>query len=132
MGKVIKVNFDNNKNHHENFYKQKLIRIRDEIEEYLLASGLYEDDELAVALASGRFAIMKLTQMTGENETIDFVNDIEFHDIMTKAETKEGIVTIKKEKIESPEFKQSLDVKPKSVQKQKEKQAEKHNNRRAG
>ena len=75
MGKVIKVDFDNNKNHHENFYKQKLIRIRDEIEEYLLASGLYEDDELAVALASGRFAIMKLTQMTGENETIDFVND---------------------------------------------------------
>ena len=75
MGKVIEVNFDNNKSHGEYFYKQKLIRIRDEIEEYLVASGIYEDDELAVALASGRFAIMKLTQITGENETIDFVND---------------------------------------------------------
>ena len=75
MGKIIKVDFDNNKNHQEDFYKQKLIRIRDEIEEYLVASGIYENDELAVALASGRFAIMKLTQITGENETIDFVND---------------------------------------------------------
>ena len=75
MGKVIKVDFNNNKNQQENFYKQKLIRIRDETEEYLVSSGLYEDDELAVALASGRYAIMKLTQITGENETIDFVND---------------------------------------------------------
>ena len=75
MAQIIKVNFDRNKNQQDNFYKQKLIRIRDEIEEYLLASGLYENDELAVALASGRFAIMKLTQITGENETRDFVND---------------------------------------------------------
>jgi hypothetical protein len=75
MGKVIKVDFENNKSPQENFYKQKLIRIRDEIEEYLVASVIHEDDELAVALASGRFAIMKLTQITGENETIDFVND---------------------------------------------------------
>ena len=75
MGKIIKVDFNNNDHHQENFYKQKLIRIRDEIEEYLVASGIYEDDELAIALASGRFAIMKLTQITGENETIDFVND---------------------------------------------------------
>ena len=75
MGKIIKVDFENNKSCQEHFYKQKLIRIRDETEEYLVASGIHEEDELAVALASGRFAIMKLTQITGENETIDFVND---------------------------------------------------------
>ena len=75
MGKLIKIDFSNLNNNRNAMYKNKLIRIRDEIEEYLLESGLYEDDELAVALASGRFAIMKLTQMTGENETIDFVND---------------------------------------------------------
>jgi hypothetical protein len=40
---------------------------------------------------------------------MDFVKNIEFNDIKTKTETKEGIVKIKKEKIESPEFKQSLD-----------------------
>ena len=40
------------------------------------------------------------------NQTVDFVNDIEFNDIKTETETKEGIVKIKKEKIESPEVKQ--------------------------
>jgi len=34
-----------------------------------------ENDELAIALAAGRFATMKLTQLTGENETKKFVNE---------------------------------------------------------
>ena len=38
------------------------------------------------------------------NQTEDFVNDIEFNDI--KTESKEGIVKIKMEKIESPEVKE--------------------------
>ena len=75
MAQIINFDFEKARIEKKESYKSKLIRIRDEIEEYLLASGLYEDDELAVALASGRFAIMKLTQITGENETIDFVND---------------------------------------------------------
>ena len=72
MGQIVKVDFVENK---EEIYKKKLIRIRDEIEEYLLSSSIIENDELAVALASGRYAIMKLTQITGEKETKDFVND---------------------------------------------------------
>ena len=40
------------------------------------------------------------------NQTVNFVNDIEFNDIKTEPETKEGIAKIKTEKIESPEVKQ--------------------------
>ena len=75
MGKIIKVDFDNNKNHQEDFYKQKLIRIRDEIEDYLYLACKNENDELAIALAAGRFATMKLTELTGANETKDFINE---------------------------------------------------------
>jgi hypothetical protein len=34
-----------------------------------------ENDEIAIALAAGRFATMKLTQLTGETETKKFVNE---------------------------------------------------------
>ena len=75
MGQVISVDFSTFKKNEEIKYEKKLIRIRDEIENSLELSCLYEEDTLAVALAAGRFASMKLAQLTGEDETKSFLND---------------------------------------------------------
>ena len=75
MGQLIKINFNSLDNKKNTMYKYKLIRIRDEIEDYLNLACTKEDDELAIALAAGRFATMKLTELTGANETISFVNE---------------------------------------------------------
>ena len=75
MGQLIKIDFNNLDNKKDVIYKDKLIRIRDEIEDYLHLASTHESDELAIALAAGRFATMKLTQLTGEDETKNFVND---------------------------------------------------------
>ena len=75
MGQVINVNFSTLKKNEEIKYEKKLIRIRDEIENYLELVCFNEEDSLAVALAAGRFASMKLTQLTGEHETKSFLND---------------------------------------------------------
>ena len=75
MGQLIKIDFNNLDNKKDIIYKDKLIRIRDEIEDYLHLACTNENDELAIALAAGRFATMKLTQLTGENETKNFVNE---------------------------------------------------------
>ena len=73
MGKIVKVDFSSiNKNI---VYEQKLIRIRDEIEDYLFQVSIDENDELAVALAAGRYATMKLAQLTGETDTKIFINE---------------------------------------------------------
>ena len=50
-------------------------KVRDEIEEYLCQISINESDELAVALAAGRYATMKLAQLTGEKNTKSFVDD---------------------------------------------------------
>jgi hypothetical protein len=75
MGKLIKIDFNRLDNKKDTKYKDKLIRIRDEIEDYLHSACKNENDHLAVALAAGRFATMKLTQLTGEDETKKFVNE---------------------------------------------------------
>ena len=75
MGQLIKINFNNSDKKENVLYKDKLIRIRDEVEYYLNLASKNEDDELAIALAAGRFATMKLAQLTGENETRSFVNE---------------------------------------------------------
>ena len=80
MGQVVKLNFPSiNKNENTVYehkdYEDKLIRIRDEIEDYLCQISINEDDELAVALAAGRYATMKLAQLTGEQNTKIFVDD---------------------------------------------------------
>ena len=80
MGQIVKLNFSNvndNKNtiDEHKFYEQKLIRIRDDIENYLCQATLNEKDELAVALAAGRYAAMKLAQLTGEVATKEFFQD---------------------------------------------------------
>ena len=80
MGQIVKLNFSNindNRNiiYEHKVYEQKLIRIRDDIEDYLCQVSLDEKDELAVALAAGRYATMKLAQLTGETDTKNFVND---------------------------------------------------------
>ena len=75
MGQVISVNFSSLKKNEEIKYEKKLIRIRDEIENYLESACIYEEDSLAIALAAGRFASMKLAQLTGEDETKSFLND---------------------------------------------------------
>ena len=80
MGQIVKLNFssinnnDNTVYEHKN-YEKKLIRIRDEIEDYLSEVSISENDELAVALAAGRYASMKLTQLTGEADTKKFIHD---------------------------------------------------------
>ena len=75
MAQIIKLDFSKTKFNEDEIYKNKLIRIRDEIEDYLILSSVNEDDELAIALAAGRFAAMQLTKLTGEDETRSFVND---------------------------------------------------------
>ena len=80
MGQVVKLNFPSiNRNENTVYehrdYEDKLIRIRDEIEDYLCQISINESDELAVALAAGRYAIMKLAQLTGEKNTKSFVKD---------------------------------------------------------
>ena len=75
MAQIIKIDFSKTKYNEDEVYIKKLIRIRDEIEDYLILSSVNEDDELAIALAAGRFATMQLTKLTGEDETRNFVND---------------------------------------------------------
>ena len=80
MGQIVKLNFSNindngNTIYEHKVYEQKLIRIRDEIEDYLCQASVNEKDELAVALAAGRYAAMKLTQLTGEVDTKQFFQD---------------------------------------------------------
>ena len=75
MAQIIKIDFSKTKYNEDEIYIKKLIRIRDEIEDYLILSSVNEDDELAIALAAGRFATMQLTKLTGEDETRSFVND---------------------------------------------------------
>ena len=75
MGQLIKIDFNNLDNKKDTNYRNKLVRIRDEIEDYLNLVSINENDELAIALAAGRFATMKLTQLTGEIETKKFVNE---------------------------------------------------------
>ena len=80
MGQIVKLNFSNinyNRNiiYEHKVYKQKLIRIRDDIEYYLRQASLNEKDEIAVALAAGRYAAMKLAQLTGEVYTKEFFQD---------------------------------------------------------
>ncbi len=75
MGQIIKINFTSSNNEKQSSYEKKLIKIRDEIEDYLDKVSIYEKDELAVALAAGRYAAMKLAQLTGEKSTKQFIND---------------------------------------------------------
>ena len=75
MAQIIQIDFTRTKFNEDEIYKKKLVRIRDEIEDYLMLSSTNENDELAVALAAGRFATMQLTSLTGEDETRSFVND---------------------------------------------------------
>ena len=75
MGKLIKIDFKKLENKKDTNYRNKLVRIRDEIEDYLNLVSRNENDELAIALAAGRFATMKLTKLTGEIETKKFVNE---------------------------------------------------------
>ena len=80
MGQIVKLNFSNindNRNiiYEHKVYKEKLIRIRDDIEDYLCQKSLNEKDELAVALAAGRYAAMKLAQLIGEVDTKKFFQD---------------------------------------------------------
>ena len=82
MGQVVKLNFPIiNRNDNRNIicehkvYEQKLIRIRDDIEDYLCKASLDEKDELAIALAAGRYAAMKLAQLIGEVDTKEFFQD---------------------------------------------------------
>ena len=80
MGQIVKLNFSNINNNrntcHENkVYEEKLIRIRDDIECHLCKVSINENDELAVVLAAGRYASMKLAQITGEVDTKKFFHD---------------------------------------------------------
>ena len=75
MGEVIRLVFSTSSKDENLLYEKKLIRIRDEIEDYLVNISNTEKDELAIALAAGRYASMKLTQLTGEKSTKRFINE---------------------------------------------------------
>ena len=75
MGQIITVDFSLANNNQKCTYEKKLIRIRDEIEDYLNNTALSEKDDLAIALAAGRYASMKLAQLTGEKSTKKFINE---------------------------------------------------------
>ncbi len=75
MGQVIRLDFSSPYEQEDLLYEKKLIRIRDEIEDYLINSSITEKDELAIALAAGRYASMKLAQLTGEESTKKFFNE---------------------------------------------------------
>tara|TARA_B100000900_G_scaffold35510_1_gene26679 strand:- start:480 stop:737 length:258 start_codon:yes stop_codon:yes gene_type:complete len=75
MGQVIRLNFSSSNKNKDFVYENKLIRIRDEIEDYLRKVSTFEKDDLAVALAAGRYASMKLAQLTGEESTTKFLNE---------------------------------------------------------
>ena len=75
MGQIIKLEFSSYKNNEDDLYEGKLIRIRDEIEDYLNQASAIEQDDLAIALAAGRYAAMKLAQLTGEASTKEFFNE---------------------------------------------------------
>ena len=74
MDNIIKLDFSSF-NKKEYLYEKKLIRIRDGIEDYLRNVSKAEKDELAVALAAGRYASMKLAQLTGKESTKKFFNE---------------------------------------------------------
>ena len=75
MGQIIKLDFSSYNTNQENLYEQKLIRIRDEIEDFLNQASTIEEDDLAIALAAGRYASMKLAKLTGEENTKNFFNE---------------------------------------------------------
>ena len=75
MGQLIKLDFSSNNTNQENLYEKKLIRIRDEIEDYLNQASTIEQDDLAIALAAGRYASMKLAKLTGKESTKRFFNE---------------------------------------------------------
>jgi len=75
MGQIIKLDFSSYRTNQEDLYKQKLIRIRDDIEDYLNETSTIEEDDLAIALAAGRYASMKLAKLTGEESTKKFFNE---------------------------------------------------------
>ena len=47
----------------------------DPIEDYLNEASTIEEDDLAIALAAGRYASMKLAKLTGEESTKKFFNE---------------------------------------------------------
>ena len=73
MANVINLN-DHIKNKYDEqlITKIKLCKIRDEIEKELNNYCIMEDNDLAVSLASGRYASMKLTKLIGKKDTIQF------------------------------------------------------------
>ena len=75
MGQVIRLDFSSPNEREDLLYEKNLIRIRDDIEYYLKNVSITEKDELAIALAAGRYASMKLAQLTGEISTKQFFNE---------------------------------------------------------
>jgi hypothetical protein len=75
MGQLVKLEFASSNTKQEDLYEKKLIRIRDEIEDYLNQASTIEEDDLAIALAAGRYASMKLAKLTGKESTKRFFNE---------------------------------------------------------
>ena len=75
MGQIIRLDFSSYNTNQQDLYEQKLIRIRDEIEDFLNQASTIEEDDLAIALAAGRYASMKLAKLSGEESTKKFFNE---------------------------------------------------------
>ena len=66
------IHFPDLKNKRNKERKEKYIFIRDEIESILNKYSKIYNDEWAVVLAAGRFSSMKLQQIEGSDNSIDF------------------------------------------------------------
>ena len=76
MTNVINLNNHiKSKNDEQLITKIKLCTIRDDIEKQLNDYAIFENNELAVCLSSGRYSAMKLTKLIGKKDTIEFFRD---------------------------------------------------------
>ena len=72
QNKMKIIHFPDLKNKRNKERKEKYIFIRDEIESILNKYSKIYNDEWAVVLAAGRFSSMKLQQIEGSDNSIDF------------------------------------------------------------
>ncbi|MAJ02426.1 MAG: hypothetical protein CMP37_00710 [Rickettsiales bacterium] len=72
QNKMNIIHFPNLKNKRNKEREEKYTFIRDEIESILNKYSKIYNDEWAVVLAAGRFSSMKLQQIEGSDNSIDF------------------------------------------------------------
>ena len=76
MNKVVQLtDYKKEMNYYDKKYSLKLCRIRDMIENELTKKTIEENDPLAISLAAGRYAAMKLEKIIGQEDAMKFFKD---------------------------------------------------------